>query len=1395
MSEDDFSWKPVAAECALPPEPVLERWQPIRLGVVELFHYDVEEFWFHDGRLLFRGNNGTGKSKLLSLTLPFLFDANLRSSRIEPDGDSGKKMAWNLLMGNYKRRIGYTWIEFGRRDRDGHVHYVTLGAGLSAVEGRPNVEAWFFMLANGENGGSRVGKDFRFTSEHGNVLTRDRLREAIEGHGKVFDNASLYRRSVDEKLFNLGEKRYDALMDTLIQLRQPQLSRKPDEAGLSHALTEALPPMPADMLTDVADSLNQLEEDRRQLDDIKALHKAVDVFNSRYERYARIQSRRRARELRQAQTEFDNASQARNAAQLTLESARSAETDAVQALENAQSHLNAERARLETLRSNPAMQDANRLQNAEQDLERRRKSAASEEVASEQCRTRLLLEAERTEEYAAKVRSVESSLVAARNECMPYAERAGLSFEFGNSHLLKGLPAELATVASREFDGLVSELRHATAARREAIALLKQRRRAVEQADMRLKEVQRTVDEARSDLTDAAARRAEADMEAERAGQLLVDEWVSHTESLVQLEFDTDAQIEALTEWVATPQGENPARAALQLAYRGRQTQFASDEAALNGQCKLYESDIRELVAERDELNAGRDPTPPVPYTRGGHTRTDVPGAPFYTLVDFREQVDDAQRAGLEAALEASGLLDAWVAADGCVFSTDGQPWLDSQWSSGPVVPGKSLGDWLDVDSPPEGAVSGDVVGRLLSGVACSADETSADPRSDAWVSPSGRFRLGSLAGAWTKEQALYIGQRARTEARLQRLEAIRTELERLQACLADLQTGLTRLADARTQADRELSTAPTDAGLLDAMQAVAVATRDFQSVRTRLDRAEAQFREAEHARLAAMDLLQNDAIDLHLPVDDHALASVEEALVYCSDKLHDVVGYARDYCRAQPELSVQREREMEVRLQHEECLERLGEARLEAEEAQVRFETLRDTVGEEVASLLARLNAAKETVTVGENSLKTANDARRAAGENRATVAQKTENAQLILDERADLRERAISQLQRFASSSLLSSALPELDLPDLTVGWTIDPALTLARRIEQALVNVADDDDTWTRVQKHVNEDLMDLQRTLGALGHQAVAETSDWGLVVLVIFHGKNERPDQLATRLADEIAQRAQLLSAHERAVLENHLQAEIATEIQRMLRAAETHVNAVNKELEKRPTSTGVRYRLRWLPLTELEGAPVGLEVARERLLNTSADLWSMEDRRVVGDMLHLQIKAERDRSESASLPGAGEAGQSLFDQLSRALDYRRWHRFRVERLQAGQWKKLSGPASSGERALGLTVPLFAAISSFYSQSSNPHAPRLMLLDEAFAGIDDPARAHCMGLIREFDLDFVITSEREWACYATLPGVAICQLQRREGVDAVFVSRWIWDGRARRPGTEPDRYLS
>ena len=123
----------------------------------------------------------------------------------------------------------------------------------------------------------------------------------------------------------------------------------------------------------------------------------------------------------------------------------------------------------------------------------------------------------------------------------------------------------------------------------------------------------------------------------------------------------------------------------------------------------------------------------------------------------------------------------------------------------------------------------------------------------------------------------------------------------------------------------------------------------------------------------------------------------------------------------------------------------------------------------------------------------------------------------------------------------------------------------------------------------------------------------------------------------------------------------------------------------------------------------------------------------------------------------------------------------------MERKQDGVWKRLTrrthGTGSGGEKAIALTLPQFAAAAAHY-RSANKTAPRLILLDEAFVGVDKNMRAKCMDLLRVFDLDVVMTSESEWGCYPTVPAIAIYQLSAREGVDAVYAARWVWNGKQR-----------
>jgi uncharacterized protein (TIGR02680 family) len=1367
----DSLFQPDHADVQAPalPEPQRTRWQPLRIGLVELFHYDSEEFWFHDGHLLLRGNNGTGKSKVLSLTLPFLFDASLKSSRIEPDGDPGKRMAWNLLLGKHERRTGYAWIEFGRIDADGTPHYLTLGCGLAAVAARSQVDSWFFVTEQ-----QRIGRDLWLINPQRAVLGKDRLGLALGEHGRVFETAGAYRRAVDERLFHLGEARYAALMDTLIQLRQPQLSKKPNEESLSNALTEALPPLPDDLLGDVADAMSQLEEYTSQLDELRALARAIGGFNGLYQRYAQVNARRQAAVLRSAQTGFDKASRESNEARQGLEQAARDEAEGRRRLHDIDGRLARDRAALDEMLADPLMQDANRLGQLERQAQSCRVDAQAAQASLHEAQARhardaALLDAAETRADAAGTHLAQAYAATARQ-----AVQAGLAARDGwREAAAFADAAALAGRAEHDYVRLSQGLRGLAAQRRIDIAVLDGRLRQEADALQRRAAAQRARDDRADDLTAAAAGAAEADAAVATAATALAAAWQDHVATLHELALaDTPALFDTLGDWAATLDGDNPAYRALEEAQHAASLRLSGQEADAHRRQALLAGQREALEAEREQLALGVDRLPPAPHTRTPDGRT-LPraGAPLWRLVEFRsDRAWTAERqAGLEAALEASGILDAWVAPDGGIaFSRTG---LSDTFLLTRPAREHSLADWIApaAASP----VDTERLHAILRAIACSDD---AQDDAEAWVAADGRFRIGPVAGRWEKSAAEYIGAASRAAARRERLARIGEQLGVLEKDAAAIETELARLAERRAEAAREWRGAPSDAPLRTAHVTAAALEQQRRQAAARQALAEEGLRTAEQGWHDARARLRQDADDLGLPPDAVELRQVGAALAAFEEALHDLLLRGAAVRHALPERARQAVRMEELARDLAAARANLAQRDAACNEAEARLHSLRERIGDQIGALERRLAQVRGAVGEGTHAQRLAGDALTQAAKTLARNEQRVEDAERILNERTDARAQAVHALERFCATGLLAVALPELDSG--VAGWTIDAALGLARRAEQALQAVESDDTEWSRVQNAFSYDYTSLLTALTALGHQAQAETTDFGMVVTIVYQNRPQRPDLIEASLRDEIAQRQALLTARETEVLENHLQAEVAAAIQRMLREAEARRIAINAELAKRPTSTGVKFRLDWQPLPEgVDGAPVGLDAARKRLLNTSFDAWSAQDREVVGTMLQNRITAERTRADGESA--------SLLDMLARALDYRRWHRFRVQRWQDGQWRPLSGPASSGERALGLTVPLFAAVSSFYTHGGSKDAPRLVLLDEAFAGIDDAARAHCMALVREFDLDFVMTSEREWACYAELPGVSICQLQRREGIDAVHVSRWRWDGRARR----------
>ena len=177
------------------PEPSSQRWRPLRGGLLNLYRYDEQEFHYTNGRLLLRGNNGTGKSRVLALQLPFLLDGDISSRRVEPDADPAKRMMWNVITDDHDNRTGYTWLEFGRQNEQGESEFLTLGCGLHGVRGR-DLKRWYFITTQ------RVGEDLFLRSEERVPISRERLREALDDQGTLYDGVREYRQAVNDHLSN-----------------------------------------------------------------------------------------------------------------------------------------------------------------------------------------------------------------------------------------------------------------------------------------------------------------------------------------------------------------------------------------------------------------------------------------------------------------------------------------------------------------------------------------------------------------------------------------------------------------------------------------------------------------------------------------------------------------------------------------------------------------------------------------------------------------------------------------------------------------------------------------------------------------------------------------------------------------------------------------------------------------------------------------------------------------------------------------------------------------------------------------------------------------------------------------------------------------------------------------
>jgi hypothetical protein len=267
------------------------------------------------------------------------------------------------------------------------------------------------------------------------------------------------------------------------------------------------------------------------------------------------------------------------------------------------------------------------------------------------------------------------------------------------------------------------------------------------------------------------------------------------------------------------------------------------------------------------------------------------------------------------------------------------------------------------------------------------------------------------------------------------------------------------------------------------------------------------------------------------------------------------------------------------------------------------------------------------------------------------------------------------------------------------------------------------------------------------------------------------GRQPLPVVAARVEADAEAARTRL-AASEREVIVRFLVGELGDELRDRLLEAEDLVAATNTALDGVRTSHGKGARLEWKVDPD---EPDEARTARRLLLLSPRT--TEEDAQLQAALLTL-IQTQRE----------GDPTGAYLDHLRAALDYRDWHRFAVlvlDDARPGTARTLSNRLglSQGEQRVLSYLALFAAASASFDAIGGA-SPRLLLLDDAFAKVDEPTHGRLLELLVQLDLDFLITSERLWGCFPAVPSLEIYEALREPTVPGVALVHFHWDGHQR-----------
>lgn len=1388
-----IAWRQAAVTGGLP-EPSRRRWQQLRAGVVNMWEFDAAEYWSAHGRAQFVGRNEQGKSTMMAMTTLTMLTGDLSPRFVDTFGESHRTFRYYLEPTDDPKdrrptdsqlNRGWTWVEYGRVTDTGPEYFTTL---LFVQARRTSVDYTKKWITH--TGPERVRAGITLLHQNAIVTAADLTTQPGL---TVHPNGRAYAKTVAATLFGLTDpERLRTVVELLKTLRTPKLGNRLEPGWVIDRIREALPPLDTGEISELAEGWDQLGQLAADRDAAREAKEAVTAYvRSTWNPWADATLRLAADDLVAAVTVHDDVTRSEREARSRATVART-ECDQVR---GDAGKVDAERDqaahRRETLLQSQAYRaaaDAGR-QVTEKDNDVRRIDTELRRATSAQ-----QLAHQRRNQAATVHERSETDLTDAKNDASEAAAAAGRAASTA------GLPADSVSWAA---SGDTARLETAIAERRGHV----REAGRLDQAASRTREV------AARDLAlltvaqkDHEGRRAAAEKAAtafDGATQQLSDALERWAETLTGHDIATPPPVTTRERWldvVLTECGQQRPVARLTELIHKEWTQPAvapleTKAATADHDAATARTLADDLDAEADRIESEPTLVPPSPHHWDRRTRpaSGPDGAPLWELLDPVETLDDATLAGLEAALAGAGLLDAWVTTDGVwAPDRDGHDHVvtltDAPTGSPTLRSVLTLAEPVRDDGPL--APLADTAGRVLDTVGWSPTAGVPGPDAGTWVAADGSWRSPTTSGrALVPETgARLLGATARAADRARRVAARRGEAAEHRARADELTQAAERHRDDVAHLRDLGEQAPDDADVLDTARDRATTNRELDKAQTILSGRERDAEKSEIAAAEANATLLRYCSDKHL--DPARLPAATEALDQAAGKVRALADAAAKVTSAAKVHQIRSEHLDQTIEQAAAADAALADLDQQLQAAQVALQAARDALEatdqdllDEVTRLATRIGElAKEHKKLTDELIGLAGDQATAEAELAATE-EKRRDAEIERSNRLDAWWVPVDAGLAAARGVPAAEHGPR----SLTAALAQARGLRAERRPPRSWPetpgSAAEREQIVSRLRDNLaGPELTKLNNTLNRTGGRSALIEHDetTGLPqVQVLVDASNARFDPVAAIEALD-AKNAQLGELHDEQmhkVMEELLASTFVDHLRDKIKQTEALLRDVNDVLVKHPTgTTRTVLRLHRKPVAEHAG---GYQVLN-RLLEDAVD--SPEVQRQVQAFLSGQIRAAQDEGHAE--------GRDWKELLVDKLDYRRWFAVVTEWrvLQSAKegatlkWQELTrerhAKDSGGGKVMTMLQPLLATLATLYQNS--PTAPRPLWLDEAFDGVDAQNTNSLLGMLVDFDLDFVLAGPKALVVSRHVPAAAVWMVNRAPApMPGVDLGLWLY----------------